>query len=236
MSILDKFYRTQNYAISPTCANSLPKTRKLSPFFTNFGPMFTGIIESLGTVRSIESKGTNRTYWIQSPLSPELKIDQSISHNGVCLTVEEINEQSHRVTAIEETLQKTNLNAWQPGALVNLERCMPLNGRLDGHIVQGHVDTTATCTKRKELDGSWEFRFEFPRKFTHLVIEKGSISLNGTSLTVFNVKKDRFDVAIIPYTYQHTSIRTVQPGSLVNLEFDMIGKYVSRLLSVKQPA
>lgn len=198
--------------------------------------MFTGIIESLGTVRSIESNGTNRTYWIQSPLSPELKIDQSISHNGVCLTVEEISETGHRVTAIEETLQKTNLNSWQPGTLVNLERCMPLNGRLDGHIVQGHVDTTAICTKRHELDGSWEFRFEFPRKFTHLVIEKGSISLNGTSLTVFNVKKDRFDVAIIPYTYQHTSIRTVQAGSVVNLEFDMIGKYVSRLLSVKQPA
>ena len=196
--------------------------------------MFTGIIEALGTVKSMESKGTNRIFWIQSPLSPELKIDQSIAHSGVCLTVEEIGEDSHRVTAIEETLEKTNLNKWQPGNLINLERCMPLNGRLDGHIVQGHVDATATCTRRRELDGSWEFRFEFPRKFSRLVIEKGSISLNGTSLTIFNVKKDRFDVAIIPYTFEHTSIRSVLPGSTVNLEFDMIGKYVSRLLSTNQ--
>ena len=193
--------------------------------------MFTGIIEVLGAVRSIESNGTNRTFWIQSPLSPELKIDQSISHNGVCLTVEQIADDSHRVTAIRETLDKTTMNTWQPGNLINLERCMPLNGRLDGHIVQGHVDATATCTKRRELDGSWEFRFEFPRKFSDLVIEKGSISLNGTSLTIFNVKRDRFDVAIIPYTYQHTSIQSVSPGSVVNLEFDMIGKYVSRLLT-----
>jgi riboflavin synthase len=198
--------------------------------------MFTGIIESLGTVRSVESAGTNKTFWIQSRLSPELKIDQSLSHNGVCLTVEAVREDSHRVTAIEETLQKTNLASWQTGDRINLERCMPLNGRLDGHIVQGHVDATATCTKRQELDGSWEFRFEFPKKFSHLVIEKGSISLNGTSLTIFNVKKDRFDVAIIPYTFQHTSIQTVIPGSIVNLEFDMIGKYVSRLISVKHPA
>ena len=185
--------------------------------------MFTGIIEALGTVKSMESKGSNRIFWIGSPLSAELKIDQSISHNGVCLTV-------------EETLEKTNLNTWQPGDLVNIERCMPLNGRLDGHIVQGHVDVTATCTKRRELDGSWEYRFEFPKKFGHLVIEKGSISLNGTSLTIFNVKKDHFDVAIIPYTFQHTNIQSVVPGSTVNLEFDLIGKYVSRLLSIKHPS
>ena len=198
--------------------------------------MFTGIIEALGTVQSLRSDGTNRIFWIQSPISPELKTDQSISHNGVCLTVEEVEGDAHRVTAINETLEKTNLNGWQPGSLINLERCMPLNGRLDGHIVQGHVDATATCTKRRELDGSWEFRFEFPRKFSHLVIEKGSISLNGTSLTIFNVKKDRFDVAIIPYTYQHTSIQTLVPGSSVNLEFDMIGKYVSRLMAAKHPS
>src|ERR1700722_1416097 len=189
--------------------------------------MFTGIIESLGTVRSIESTGSNRTFWIQSPLSPELQIDQSISHNGACLTVEEVKGDTHRVTAIEETLQKTNLASWQPGVLVNLERSLLMNGRLDGHIVQGHVDTTAICLKRHELEGSWEFRFEFPRKFSHLVIEKGSICLNGTSLTIFNVKRDRFDVAIIPYTFQHTNIQSVTPGSSVNLEFDMIGKYVS---------
>jgi riboflavin synthase len=195
--------------------------------------MFTGIIESLGKVQTIETKGTNKTFWIASPLSPELRIDQSISHNGVCLTVEEVKAGTHRVTAIEETLLKTNLNTWQPGDLVNLERCMTMNGRLDGHIVQGHVDATATCLKRQELDGSWEFRFEFPKKFSHLVIEKGSICLNGTSLTIFNVKRDRFSVAIIPYTFQHTNIQTVIPGSSVNLEFDMIGKYVARLVSQK---
>jgi riboflavin synthase len=196
--------------------------------------MFTGIIESLGKIRSVETNGTNRTFWIQSPLSPELKIDQSISHNGVCLTVEEVKDDTHRVTAIDETLQKTDLDTWQPGDLINLERCLIMNGRLDGHIVQGHVDATATCLKRKQLDGSWEFRFQFPKKFAHLVIEKGSICLNGTSLTIFNVKKDRFDIAIIPYTFQHTNIQTVTPGSRVNLEFDMIGKYVARLTSLKK--
>jgi riboflavin synthase len=198
--------------------------------------MFTGIIESLGKVRSIESTGTNKTFWIQSPLSPELKIDQSISHNGACLTVEEVKGDTHRVTAIEETLQKTNLDSWKPGDLVNLERCMLMNGRLDGHIVQGHVDSTATCLKRHDLEGSWEFRFEFPKKFSHLIIEKGSICLNGISLTIFNVKKSRFDIAVIPYTFGHTNIQTVTPGAKVNLEFDMIGKYVSRLMSLKHPS
>jgi riboflavin synthase len=193
--------------------------------------MFTGIIESLGKVQSIETSGTNKTFWIGSSISPELRIDQSISHNGVCLTVEEVKDNLHRVTAIEETLEKTNLNSWQPGDLVNLERCLVMNGRLDGHIVQGHVDATATCLKRRELDGSWEFTFEFPKKFSHLVIEKGSISLNGTSLTIFNVKKTKFDIAVIPYTFDHTNISTIMPGAIVNLEFDMIGKYVSRFLT-----
>ena len=191
--------------------------------------MFTGIIESLGKISSIDSKGTNKTFWIESPLSRELKVDQSISHNGVCLTVEELKDNSHRVTAIEETLEKTTMRHWQPGDLVNLERCLIMNGRLDGHIVQGHVDATATCLDRRELDGSWEFRFEFPKKFSRLVIEKGSISLNGTSLTIFNVKKTRFDIAVIPYTFEHTNIQSVKPGAKVNLEFDMIGKYVARL-------
>jgi riboflavin synthase len=195
--------------------------------------MFTGIIESLGKVKKAEIQGTNRRYWIESPISSELKVDQSISHNGVCLTVEEVADGAHRVTAIEETLEKTNLESWQPGHLVNLERCLQMNGRLDGHIVQGHVDTTGVCAHRIELNGSWEFRFEFPKKFSHLVIEKGSISLNGISLTIFNVKKSRFDVAIIPYTYGHTNIQSIQPGSLVNLEFDMIGKYVSRIQGLK---
>jgi len=195
--------------------------------------MFTGIIESLGRVRSIAPQGTNKSFWIESPISQELSIDQSISHNGVCLTVEEIKDGHHRVTAIEETLQKTNMETWQPGDLVNLERCMLLNGRLDGHIVQGHVDTTATCLERTDMGGSWQFRLEFPKKFAPLVIEKGSISLNGISLTIFNVKKTKFDVAIIPYTFEHTNMQAITPGSRVNLEFDMIGKYVHRISSLK---
>lgn len=198
--------------------------------FRNSPIMFTGIIESLGKVSEITINGSNKTFYVESPISNELKIDQSISHNGVCLTVEEVKNGLHRVTAIEETLEKTNIDTWQSGTLVNLERCLTMNGRLDGHIVQGHVDTTAVCTERRELDGSWEFRFEFPKKFSHLVIEKGSISLNGTSLTIFNVKKTRFDIAVIPYTYEHTNIQSVNPGTLVNLEFDMIGKYVTRFL------
>jgi len=192
--------------------------------------MFTGIIESLGTIDSIDTHGTNKTFWVSSTVSNDLKVDQSISHNGVCLTVEELKDGLHRVTAIRETLEKTNLDAWKPGDLVNLERCLQMNGRLDGHIVQGHVDATATCIDRKILDGSWEFRFEFPKKFSHLVIEKGSISLNGISLTIFNVKKTRFDIAVIPYTYEHTNIQSIKPGDKVNLEFDMIGKYVSRMV------
>lgn len=192
--------------------------------------MFTGIIESSGTVQSVDLQGTNRVFWIASSLSPELKVDQSVSHNGVCLTVEEVKESMHRVTAIEETLKKTDLSAWKAGDLVNLERCMVMNGRLDGHIVQGHVDTTATCLERKELEGSWEFRFKFPGKFSSLIIEKGSICLNGISLTAFNVKKRQFKVAIIPYTFEHTNIRHIFPGSQVNLEFDIIGKYVARLV------
>lgn len=190
--------------------------------------MFTGIIESLGKVLSVTANGTNKTFWLESSLSNELKVDQSLSHNGVCLTVEEINGNTHRVTAIEETLRKSNLEAWQPGDAVNLERCLIMNGRLDGHIVQGHVDAVGTCLKRKELEGSWEFQFEFPKKFSRLVIEKGSISLNGVSLTLFDVKKIRFSVAIIPYTFEHTNIRSILPGSIVNLEFDIIGKYVAR--------
>ena len=191
--------------------------------------MFTGIIESLGKIDTIEINGTNKIFWVSSPLSNELKIDQSISHNGVCLTVDQRKDGLHRVTAIQETLEKSNLGHWQPGNLVNLERCLVMNGRLDGHIVQGHVDTTAACIDAKERAGSWEFRFEFPKKFSHLVIEKGSISLNGISLTIFNVRKSRFDIAIIPYTFEHTNIQSIKVGDQVNLEFDMIGKYVSRM-------
>ena len=194
--------------------------------------MFTGIIEAFGIVQSVESQGTNAVFQISSPISNELKIDQSVSHNGVCLTIEAIKEGIHQVTAIEETLKKTNLATWQPGTLVNLERCMTMNGRIDGHIVQGHVDTTATCIRKTDANGSWEFRFIFPREFAALVIEKGSISLNGISLTIFDVDTNSFSVAIIPYTYTHTNIQQVVEGSTVNIEFDMIGKYVNRMLAL----
>lgn len=195
--------------------------------------MFTGIIENTGIVKEIVTNGTNKTFWIASPLSIQLKIDQSLSHNGVCLTVEEIKESMHRVTAIAETLAKTNLEHWKPGTVVNLERCMQMNGRLDGHIVQGHVDAVAECTAVIEKDGSWEYSFKFPETFTGLVIEKGSVTINGTSLTLFNVGKDSFTVAIIPYTYHHTNINTINKGSLVNIEFDILGKYVQRMLQQK---
>lgn len=194
-----------------------------------FAIMFTGIIEAIGTIVSIENKGTNRIFWVSSPLSQELKIDQSLSHDGVCLTVDALQEGLHRVTAIEETLEKTNLGTWVNGQTVNLERCMIMNGRLDGHIVQGHVDTTAECIDRQDLNGSWEFRFRIPEAFAPLIIEKGSIAINGTSLTLFNITRTEFTVAIIPYTYHHTSISQVTTGSRVNIEFDIIGKYIQRL-------
>lgn len=194
--------------------------------------MFTGIIEAFGVVHSIEKKGTNVTFSISSPVSDQLKIDQSVSHDGVCLTVEEVKQGMHIVTAIDETLIKTNLSAWQKDALINLERCMTMNGRIDGHIVQGHVDTTATCIQKKDAGGSWVFTFQFPKQFATLVIEKGSISLNGISLTVFNVGNNSFSAAIIPYTYTHTNLQQVNEGSTVNIEFDMIGKYVNRMLAL----
>lgn len=192
--------------------------------------MFTGIIESPGTVTYIQSSGTNKTFTISSPISAELKVDQSVSHNGVCLTVESVTGNTHTVTAIAETLNKSNLGSWEVGTLVNLERCMQMNGRLDGHIVQGHVDATATCINRDDKDGSWEYRFSFPAAFAALVIEKGSISLNGISLTVFDVSDTAFSVAIIPYTYEHTNMQQVFPGHTVNIEFDIVGKYIQRML------
>jgi riboflavin synthase len=190
--------------------------------------MFTGIIETTGIVEKIQVSGTNKTFWISSPIGSELKVDQSLAHNGVCLTVEAISGSVHTVTAIEETLRKTNLHTLTIGTEINLERCMIMNGRLDGHMVQGHVDCTATCVDKKKLDGSWEFSFQFPENFAHLVIEKGSISVNGTSLTCFNVTKNQFTVAIIPYTFEHTNIKHVNAGSIVNIEFDIIGKYIFR--------
>ncbi len=195
--------------------------------------MFTGIIETTGILKKVISNGSNRTFWIASSLSSQFKPDQSVSHNGVCLTVERIHEDQHRVTAIAETLEKTNLGSWKEGELVNLERCLLLTDRLDGHIVQGHVDTTGTCTKRLEKGGSWEFEFEFPKKFAALIIEKGSICVNGISLTAFDAGKKAFRVAVIPYTFEHTNINKVGEGDQVNLEFDILGKYLLRRLSLK---
>ncbi|MDO9373497.1 MAG: riboflavin synthase [Ferruginibacter sp.] len=195
--------------------------------------MFTGIIETTGIVSNIITTGTNKTFWITSSISSELTIDQSISHNGVCLTVEEVKNGQHRVTSIEETLKKTNLSTWETGMMVNLERCLTMSARLDGHIVQGHVDTVATCLGVTEKDGSWEYTFQFDRNFSALIIEKGSISVNGISLTVFNVSPDTFSVAIIPYTYHHTNLQFVAVNDSVNIEFDMIGKYVNRFMQLK---
>ena len=195
--------------------------------------MFTGIIETVGVVKDIISNGFNRTFWIECPFSGEFKVDQSISHSGVCLTVEELRGNMHRVTAIDETLQKTNLTSWQTGTMVNIERSLLLSSRLDGHFVQGHVDVTGVCKKRNEKKGSWEFEFEFPKKFAELIIEKGSICVNGISLTAFNVRKKRFTVAIIPFTFEHTNISEVKPGDAVNLEFDILGKYLLRRVTME---
>ena len=196
--------------------------------------MFTGIIEKIGIVADIEIKGSNLSFWIESPLSSALKTDQSVSHNGVCLTVEEIIEDKYRVTAIQETLQKTNLATLKIGDFVNLERCMQMNGRLDGHIVQGHVDTAAICKNIFEKNGSWEFTFEIDPSFSTLIIEKGSIAVNGISLTIFNLTHNNFTVAIIPYTFEHTNIKKLKVNETVNIEFDMIGKYVQRLYTLQQ--
>ena len=194
--------------------------------------MFTGIIECTGKVVSVSKKGTNISFWIHSPVSGELKIDQSVSHDGVCLTVEALQEAMHCVTAIEETLNKTNLSGWVSDTEINIERCMMMNGRIDGHIVQGHIDTTAVCLERKDRDGSWAYTFQFPAAFAQLVIEKGSVAVNGTSLTCFNVGKNEFTIAVIPYTFENTNIRQVQKGSVVNIEFDILGKFVQRHLEL----
>ncbi len=197
-------------------------------------PMFTGIIECLGTIEKLEKEGTNKIFWIRSSISGELRIDQSVSHNGVCLTIDALAESRHRVTAIEETLKKSNLDLCRIGDTLNLERCMLLSDRLDGHIVQGHVDSTGVCIGKIEREGSWEFQFRIDPSFALLIIEKGSIALNGTSLTLFAVTSDTFKVAIIPYTYAHTTIKNVEPGTVVNLEFDLVGKYIQRNIQVRE--
>jgi riboflavin synthase len=190
--------------------------------------MFTGIIENTGQVNEIFEAGTNKIFWIESPLSSLFTIDQSVAHDGVCLTVEEVRENQHRVTAVSETLEKTALHQWMPGRQINLEQSLLPSKRLDGHFVQGHVDTTGICKKLKDKNGSYELTFSFSKKFAPLVIEKGSVSINGISLTIFEVKKASFKVAIIPYTWEHTNLKFLNEGDEVNLEFDMIGKYIQR--------
>lgn len=190
--------------------------------------MFTGIVEGLGVVKKIEKEGENIHFTIESPFTDELKIDQSVAHNGCCLTVVGIDGSEYVVTAILETLEKTNLGQWTEGTKVNLERCMVMNGRLDGHIVQGHVDTTATCTGIEDQDGSYKFTFHY--ESSDVTVEKGSVTVNGTSLTVVDSKDKVFSVCIIPFTYEHTNFHQLSVGDKINLEFDIIGKYVAKLL------
>lgn len=192
--------------------------------------MFTGIIETLGIVTQLRKEQSNLHLTIESSISKELKIDQSVAHNGVCLTVVAVAEDSHVVTAIDETLQKSNIGLLQVGDLLNLERCMQMNGRLDGHIVQGHVDQTAICIQLIENDGSWVYTFEYDTENGNVTVEKGSICVNGISLTVVNSILNTFSVAIIPYTYEHTNLQEIKVGNKVNLEFDIIGKYVAKLM------
>ncbi len=190
--------------------------------------MFTGIIESLGEVLALTKEGSNIHFLIHSSLAKELKVDQSLSHNGVCLTVTSIDNESYSVTAILETLNRTNLGQLKVGDKVNLERAMSYNGRLDGHIVQGHVDDVGFCTKVEEQDGSWEYYFEYAPNPDHILVDKGSVCINGVSLTVVNPSTNTFNVAIIPYTYEHTTFKNIRVGDKVNLEFDILGKYVAK--------
>jgi riboflavin synthase len=194
--------------------------------------MFTGIIETLSKITSLRAEGENIHITIKSSITNELKIDQSVAHNGVCLTVVNIEGNTYTVTAIKETLGKTNIGSWEVGDIVNIERAMKLGARLDGHIVQGHVDEIGHCTAIEEVGGSWYFTFAYTSTQGNVTIEKGSITINGVSLTVVNSKKSEFSVAIIPYTYEHTNFSTFKIGTKVNLEFDVIGKYVKRLMGL----
>ncbi len=196
--------------------------------------MFTGIIETAATIKRIERENENIHFTFSSSITHELKIDQSLAHDGVCLTVVAIDADTYTVTAIKETLEKTNLREWTEGTEVNLERAMKLGDRLDGHIVQGHVDQTGVCTQVEEAGGSWYFTFEYEPAAHNITIEKGSITVNGTSLTVVNSKENAFSVAIIPYTYEHTNFKHFKAGTTVNLEFDVVGKYVARLHALRK--
>ncbi|MFV5701642.1 riboflavin synthase [Flavobacterium sp. XS2P12] len=195
--------------------------------------MFTGIIETLGIIQEIKKEKDNIHITMNSSITSELQIDQSVAHNGICLTVVALNDTLYTVTAIDETIKKTNLGYWQEGDSVNLERAMKLGDRLDGHIVQGHVDQIGTCIVAEETNGSWYYTFEYDETLNNITIEKGSITVNGVSLTVVNSKKNQFSVAIIPYTHEHTNFNSFKIGTKINLEFDVIGKYVSRLYSNK---
>jgi riboflavin synthase len=197
--------------------------------------MFTGIIECIGRVVETEKSGQNLILWVESPISHELKVDQSVAHEGICLTVEKVNGNRHRITAVMETVEKTTIDQWVTGTEINLERCMSLGGRLDGHLVQGHVDCKGRCIEVREFDGSWIYRFEIDQKFGSLIVEKGSICLNGISLTIFDISPTQFSVTIIPYTYTHTTIASIRTGEFVNLEFDIIGKYVLRIEELRKP-
>jgi len=196
--------------------------------------MFTGIIETLGIIKDLKKYNNNLTITVFSSITHELKIDQSVAHNGVCLTVIAINNGEYTVTAIKETIEKTNLADWKVGDRLNLERAMKLGDRLDGHIVQGHVDQTGICKSIEEANGSWYFTFEYDSNLNNITIEKGSITINGVSLTVVNSKENEFSVAIIPYTFEHTNFNTFKIGTKINLEFDVVGKYVAKLYSLKQ--
>jgi len=195
--------------------------------------MFTGIIEDFGTITKLEKENENLHLSLESSITAELKIDQSVAHNGVCLTVVKIDGNQYTVTVIKETLEKTNLSTWKVGAKINLERAMKLGARLDGHIVQGHVDQVGSCTEIKEEGGSWVFSFEYDLSQKNITIEKGSITVNGTSLTVVNSGINTFSVAIIPYTYEHTNFHTFEKGTLVNLEFDVVGKYITKMQQLR---
>ena len=192
--------------------------------------MFSGIIETLGTVENILDKGSNKTFVLSSSFLNELKIDQSISHNGACLTVEKINQSTYEVTAIKETLEKTNFKFLKSGDQVNLERSMVLGGRIDGHLVQGHVDCILRCSEIKNNKGSWDFVFQIKKEFSKKIIEKGSIAINGVSLTCYNVLDTSFQVSVIPYTYNHTNFKNLKIGDFVNIEFDLIGKYIEKYI------
>jgi riboflavin synthase len=198
--------------------------------------MFTGIIEAMGRIERVAEQGTNKSFWIESSLASRFKVDQSIAHNGVCLTVEALENTLYQVTAVQETLNKTALHHWQPGTAINLERSLQLSNRLDGHFVQGHVDTTGVCERIENKEGSYEITFSFPRPFAELLIEKGSICVNGISLTAFQVTDTAFTVAVIPYTWQHTNLQFLKEKEAVNIEFDLIGKYISRKVQLQKEA